>query len=125
MMTMTVRGVVKAVWCVIPDKLNRTTEDVVTFDAHCFLHLYLHEMPFSQCVQWVEVAKMNQLRREGIRYPRVLLYDYDIYFLQRNITHQFRVVTVIIRHLRLKHYYPDRDPDQEIVENIANEYEVE
>lgn len=63
--------------CVTQDKLKRITEDVVTFDAHCFPHLYLHEMPFSQCVQRVEVAKMNQLRREGIRYSRVLLHDYD------------------------------------------------
>ncbi|KAL9708160.1 hypothetical protein quinque_011678 [Culex quinquefasciatus] len=113
--------VVKAVCCGIPDKLKRTTEDVVTFDAHCFPHLIeklqldLHEMSFSQCVQWVEGAKLNQLRREGIGYSRLLLYDYDIHFLPCNIIHQFRTVTAVTSiawHLRLKQYYPDRDTDK-------------
>ncbi|ESO11110.1 hypothetical protein HELRODRAFT_91729 [Helobdella robusta] len=95
---------------------NRIVKEVVCIDASHFeemvdrLKLDLHEPPMTQCISWLEGSRLNQLHRQNIKTSTIHLRDNDVYFIPRNVIHQFKTTTActsVAWHVRLKRYHRD------------------
>ncbi|XP_063676108.1 uncharacterized protein LOC134812555 [Bolinopsis microptera] len=93
---------------------SHSLKDVIAFDAANFyqlaeeLQLDLYEPPMTQCDIWIEDAKLNQLRESNVKYAKIRLRANDMYFIPRNVIHQFKTVAACLSvawHVRLKKYY--------------------
>lgn len=96
-------------------------KDVIVFSAEDLsvavnqLYVDLYEPPAGQCEIWIEDAKLNAARREGLHYAKLQLRHNDMYFIPRNVVHQFRTIAAcssIAWHVRLKQYHEPYVPDE-------------
>ena len=93
---------------------DNALKDVILFDSNNFnllvseLQLDLYEPPMTQCEIWIEDAKLNHLQSLNVKYAKIRLKSNDIYFIPRNVIHQFKTVRAcasVAWHSRLKMYY--------------------
>uniref|UniRef100_A0A0N5C6L5 JmjC domain-containing protein n=1 Tax=Strongyloides papillosus TaxID=174720 RepID=A0A0N5C6L5_STREA len=98
--------------------INRILKDVVCFPAQHideivqFLNIDLSHPPLNQCNVWVDEGRLNELRRNNIKYVHVSLKENCVYFLPRKVIHQFRTVSAcssIAWHARLRQYYSNNN----------------
>ena len=111
------------------DNCSHIVKDVICFQAEHYdelvrrLQLDVHEPPYSQCLKFLDMADLNALRRDGVRFSSIALRNHDLYFIPRNVVHQFRsssAVTSVAWHVRLKYYnqqQPTQTPEIEHLEN--------
>jgi len=65
---------------------------------------------------WADEAKLNQLRRQGVRFARIRLQAGDVYCIPRRVVHQFQTVSGCISvtwHLKYGKYYTDAAKEEE------------
>ena len=79
---------------------------------------------FSQCTIWVCQGKLNAMHRAlgpSLRYARIQLHANDIYFIPRNVIHQFQTMaacTSIAWHLRYLGYA--NKPHLDLIPSLLN-----
>lgn len=89
-------------------------KEVVAFAADdmdrvfTLLNMDFYSFPTRQCKIYVDEGKLNSMRRLGIRYSKFDLRTNDMYFIPRNIVHQFRTTRASVSiawHTRLLHQF--------------------
>lgn len=109
-------------------------KEVVVFSADYFtrvseyLNLDLYEPPISQCTTWVDDARLNSMRREGIRYAKLELRDNDMYMIPRSVIHQFRTLNACSSfawHVRLSHYYKKKKNGTDALQTSVDDADYE
>ncbi|UMM38531.1 hypothetical protein L5515_009911 [Caenorhabditis briggsae] len=113
---------------------RRVMKEVVSFFAGDIeevvktLKIDLFEPPATQTTMWVDDAKLNTMRRSGIRYAKFELRENDLYFIPRKVVHQFRTVSACVSlawHVRLQHYYNNDQNYEATVHETIKRYDAE
>ncbi|PIC30947.1 hypothetical protein B9Z55_022023 [Caenorhabditis nigoni] len=113
---------------------RRVMKEVVSFFAGDIeevvrtLKIDLYEPPATQTTMWVDDAKLNSMRRSGVRYAKFELRENDLYFIPRRVVHQFRTVSACVSlawHVRLQHYYNNKDHFESTVNETIKRYDAE